>query len=150
MLGGLSKLGEVLIRHYFYALIIFSFFVMGSVSLVGILREGDSHVGDSGLFDEFNQTFNKIDSVTADVEAIQDSIENSDSDWGIWGVLNALIQSAWQTLKGVFSSLEVVAALFTGMTVMFGVPSWVGATALLLLTVVIAFGIYGLIFQKET
>jgi len=96
----------------------------------------------------FNDTFNVYNSLTTSVGSLQSSVEDTEQDWGIYGVVNALVGSAWNALRLLFSSLSFMNAVFVGLG-LFGVPSWVGGLATLAVITIIAFAIYSSIFKAE-
>jgi hypothetical protein len=81
---------------------------------------------------------------------LQEGIAGATPDPGVFGVLNSLIQSAWQILKLMFSSLAFMTTVWGGLYTIFGVPVWVGALIGSLAIILIGFTIYSAIFQKDT
>jgi len=140
---------EILPRHYLIGIILFTLFIVGGVSILAEFRNSDAGFGDSDRFNEFNQTFNKLTEVTESTETIEDNIVNAEVDEGIFGVLNSLISSGWQTFKLLFTSFGFMEDALAGLTTFFGVPAWIVTLIILLVTVVIAFAIYSAIFQRE-
>ena len=76
-------------------------------------------------------------------------IENADKDFGTFGVWNALVSSAWQSLKLLITSWGFMAAVLTGLNAFFGVPLWIPAVVSLFITVTIGYAIYSMIFRKD-
>lgn len=142
-------MAEILPRHYIFGIIAFTFIIVGGVSIFASLHSDDPTFGDSDKLTQFNRTFNVMDDVSDNVGNLQTNIENADSDFGLFGVLNSLISSAWQTLKLLFSSFSFMGAVFSGTTTMFGIPAWIPTLAGLVITIIIAFAIYSAIFQRE-
>jgi len=133
---------------YILAIIIFTFFILGGVSMMAELRQSDSTFMADENSRAFNNTFNVYTSLDTSVTGLQSSVEDAGNDWGIFGVVNALIGSAWNALRLLFSSLSFMNVVFVGLG-MFGVPSWVGGLAGLTIIVIIAFAIYSSIFNSE-
>ena len=133
---------------YILAIILFTFFIMGGVALIGEFRSADPTFMSDPQTVAFNSTFNRYSSLTTSVNSLQSSISDAGNEWGVFGVLNALIGSAWNALRLLFSSLSFMNAVFLGLG-MFGVPSWVGGLASLVVVVIIAFAIYSAIFRTE-
>ena len=144
-----SRKGRVLVSNYLLALVIFTFFIVGGVSMYGSLGEGNPTMLNSTKYDEFNATFNKVDDLTTGVGSLKSGITAADTDFGAFGVLNAIISSAWNSLKLLFTSFGFVETMLVGLTSIFGVPSWVVGLAILLITLVIVFAIYSAIFQTD-
>lgn len=141
-------MAEITSKHYLYGVIMMMFFVTGGVVLLSSLKtynpamDGDRDIG------EFNQTFNKLTDVSNDVTTLQENIQ-ADPDWGLFGALNALIQSSWNSLILIVQSFSVLQTAFTGMSTLFGVPSWIVGVIGLMITVTLVFAIYSLVFQKD-
>lgn len=141
---------NILPSQYIAGILIFVLFISGGVFMIGSFMDNDPTIVDSSKYQQFNGTFNKLDDVTNTVDNLQDNIENADTDFGIFGVLNSLISTAWNTLKLLFSSLGFMNAVFGGLYSFLGIPFWVGNIIISLVTVMICFAIFGAIFQKDT
>ena len=138
------------IRDYIIGIIIFTFFIVGGVSVIGMFKDKDASFGTEDKFQQFNSSFSKLDTVTTSVNGIETSITSSDNtQFGVFGVLNALISTSWNTLKLTFSSFSFMNDIFRATSTVFGVPSWIPAMIILIIVVVIAFAIFSAIFQKE-
>lgn len=133
---------------YILGIIFFTFFILGGVTMMGELRQSDATFMADENTQAFNRTFNVYTSLDTSVSSLQSSVEDAGNDWGIFGVINALVGSAWNALRLLFSSLSFMNAVFVGLG-LFGVPSWVGGLASLTIIVIIAFAIYSSIFNSE-
>lgn len=142
-------MAEVLIRHYVTAIIIFALFVVGGMTLLAKFGDSDPTFTNDSNYARFNSTFNKINEVSTSVNGLQTSITDAATDFGAFGVLNALISASWQTLKLMFSSFSIMNGAYYGLSSFFGLPSWVPAFLILAVIVVISFNIYSAIFQRE-
>lgn len=142
-------MSTVLPRNYLYGIILFTLFVVGGSAMLAEFSKSDPTYLQDDKFTEFNKSFNVMEDVETQVDSLQDGIEGASTDFGLFGVLNSLISSAWQTLKLLFSSLSFMTSVYLGMNTVFGVPLWVGGLIGMLVTVLIAFAIYSAIFQRE-
>jgi hypothetical protein len=140
---------QMLPRNYIIGIIIFTFFIVGGVSILGMFASVDPTFTNDEKFTEFNQTFNKLNEVSTQVDNLEKSITEADTDFGAFGVLNALISSAWQSIKLLFSSLSFMDGAFEGLSSVFGVPGWIPALIITLITVSLVFAIFSAIFQRE-
>lgn len=136
-------------RHYILGIVMFMFVIVGGVSLLGMMRSDDSTYGDSSQLQEFNNTFNQLDLVSDRVGSMQGTLSNASVDGGTFGVLNSLILSGWQTFKLLFSSFGFMTGVFNGLTTFFGVPAWIPAIILLVVTIMLVFTIISAILQKD-
>lgn len=145
-------MAQILLRHYVIAIIVFSMFITGIAGIFTQIRSIDPDYGESTEITQFSATFDKLNDVNDSVTAMKDSItgnELTDTDVGTFGVLNALIGGAWQSLRTIFSSFAFMETAIGGLYSYFGVPSWVGNGILLIITTIIIFTIWGAIFQRE-
>jgi len=142
------RMAEITPRHYLYGVIIMMFFIVGGMAMLAEMNDGNSKLN-TGMSDEFNNTFNRLGDTQSQVDVIEGNINNADTDLGVFGVLNALISSAWQSLKLMFTSWAFMSAVFSGLTAFFGVPVWIVSIIGMFITITLAFAIYSLIFQKD-
>jgi hypothetical protein len=142
-------MADTLPRHYIIGIVMFGFLIVGGMSMLGIFAGTSDTFATGEKYTQFNNTFNVLDDVTDQVESMEESITEADTDFGIFGVLNALISSAWQTLKLLFSSLSFMDGVFFGLSSVFGVPGFIPGTIILLVTVILIFAIFSAIFQRE-
>jgi len=135
-------------KTYIYGIIIMMFFIVGGMSLMSQFVSFDDHLDNTSELYRFNQTFDKLSTVSEKVDGIESNFE-SDPDWGLFGGLNALIKSSWNTFSLMISSWGFMGDVFGGLTSIFGVPSWIISIIGLLISVTIAFAVYSLIFQRD-
>lgn len=143
------KQGKVLPSQYIVGIIFFTLFLVGGISILASFRDVDDTFIDDDKFTQFNNTFNKYDTVRDKASDLQSSVVNADTDFGAFGVLNSLISSAWNTLKLIFTSFGFMTTVFGGLYSFFGIPSWIGNLIISLVSVVLVFAIFGAIFQKD-
>lgn len=112
-------------------------------------QQSKATYADDDKFTEFNQTFNVYQDTSTKIGDLGDSISNSDSDWGILGVLNGLILAAWQSLKLLISNWAFMNGVFFGLSTIFGVPSWIAGLIIMAVTVMFVFALYSAFFQRD-
>ena len=142
-------MGEVLLRHYLWAILVFTLVIVGGVSMIGILNDSGANFDNNQKFIDFNDSFNRLNEVTASVEGLQSDIQGAETDFGAFGVLNALISSSWQSLKLMFNSFSIMNDAYNGLSTVFGLPAWIPALLILAVIILIAFIIYSAIFQTQ-
>ena len=141
-------MAEVEPKHYIIGVIIFGMLITGGLSLMSMINEKDPTFINDDKFSQFNESFNQFDDTTDAVGSLESNIRTTGSDFGVFGVLNALISSVWQTLKLLFSSFSFMNNVFYGLSYVFGVPAWVSAGIISIVTVIFVFFIYGLVFRQ--
>jgi len=146
----MNKKGVSDIGNYIISIIIFTFFIVGGISMIASFSSYDNtFIGDAEKYQEFNNSFNTYDDIQDNVGDIESSIKNTEADAGLFGFLNALIGSAWNTLKLTFSSFTFMTSAFLGLNTVFGIPVWIPTLIGLIITIIIAFAIYKAIFQVQ-
>jgi hypothetical protein len=136
-------------RTYVYGIIAFVFVIVAGVSLVAMFAEKNPAMVTGSTYSQFNQSFNKLADVTTQIGVIQNKITNVKTDFGVFGVLNELVNSAWQSLKLLATSLDFMSDAYGGMTTVFGVPAWIPSLIVLFVVAMLAFTIWSAIFQSE-
>lgn len=140
---------EVLPRHYILGIVIFMFFIIGGITLINNFSNDNDDFLEADKYDKFNKTFNKLSIIDAKVDTLESGVKNANTDMGLFGVLNSLINSAWNTLKLLTESLNFMDTVFEGLSTIFGVPIWVSQVIIMIVTIIIVFAIYSAIFQRE-
>jgi len=134
---------------YITGILIMTLFVIGGVSMMAEFRKVDPTFARDKEFGSFNNTFNIYVNVSERVGNISSSLENADSDAGLFGVLNSLIMNSWTTLRYLVSSFDFMDGLFKQGALLFGIPKFIPAIIISVITVMIVFAIWGAIFQRE-
>lgn len=141
--------GRILISNYLFGILVFTFLVVGGISMIDLLRVDSPSMINSTKYSVFNSSFNKLDEVNSGVGGLKGSITNANPDFGAFGVLNALISTSWNALQNIFISFGFIIDMFTGLTSVFGVPAWIVGLMGSVVSIVIVFGIYAAIFQTD-
>jgi len=143
-------MAEILPRHFVYGILVFTFIIVGGTVMMSEFNSVNPDFMDTDKFTEFNNTFNTLEDVTTSVTGLETGIEGTDVDAGTYGVLGGLINSAWNTLKLMFTSFAFMTTAILGLdTFLPGMPSFIPAIIVLFITVLLAFSIFSAIFQRE-
>ncbi len=149
-------MANILPRHYITGIIIFTLLIVSGVAMMTSFQGENSEFmsdTDEDTFEKFNQTFNVMEDLTTEVDALKTNIEGEEEDAGFFkeafGFLNSLISKSWNTLKLLFTSLSFMNAVFGGLSVVLGFPYFLPILLGMLVTVLIAFAIYSAIFQRD-
>uniref|UniRef100_A0A6M3LIX9 Uncharacterized protein n=1 Tax=viral metagenome TaxID=1070528 RepID=A0A6M3LIX9_9ZZZZ len=134
---------------YIIGILVFTFFIVGGVSMMSILRTSDPTYANDPKFEQFNDTFNVYSETSEKVSALGTGITSSDTDWGLLGVLNGLIMAAWQSLKLLLLNFSFMNTVFNGLYTIFGVPAWISGLVILGVTVMFVFSLYSAFFQRD-
>lgn len=143
-------MSEVRPSNYIMGIVIFTLVVACGVGMISEFRAKKPTFVDDTKFEEFNNTFNVMEEANTQVDSYQTNIESSeDVDFGVFGVLNALIRNSWQVLRNIFGGFSFMDSLFTNAGKMFGIPTWVATSIISLITIMFAFAIFSAIFQRK-
>jgi hypothetical protein len=137
------------IRNYIIGIVIFTFFIVGGVTMMGILYADKPSVTNDTQYVAFNQTFNKITDVTTQVEGIESGIKDAQPEQGLFGVLSSLVSTAWNSLKLIFTSFNFMDDVIGGLSTVFGVPAFIPSLILLMISLILVFGIWKAVFQTR-
>lgn len=145
----------ILPRHFFYATVVFVFFITAIVATLSMVTE-DSPTGvpdlmESDRITEFNRTFYPED-FQSNVGELQDKLEGLEVEQGggIISVSIAMISSAWTMVKFIITSFGFMDDSLTGMSALLGVPVWVPPLIIMFLIILFVFSILTIIFGKES
>lgn len=141
-------MGTADIKNYIIGIIIFTIFITGGIHLISTFAEEDDTFLDDEKYTQFNSTFNKRTELHTSIDNLEGTVVNADTDFGVFGVLNSLISTAWNSLKLIGSSFSFMTTIIGGIYTFFGIPIWVGSLILSIITIVIIFAIWEAIFQR--
>jgi len=143
-------MGKTLIRDLLFSTTVFLIFIVGGISLLSILGDSDSNYVNDPLYENFNKSFDQSSEFYSTIDNLEGGISDTKtSDFGVFGVLGSLINSAWQGLKLTLTSFGFLDSIFKGANYIFGIPYWVTALVGTLVTIVLVFAIWSAIFQRE-
>ena len=136
------------ISSYIIGAIIATLIVSGGLYIIADIAGHDPSFIESSEYTEFNNTFNIKQDLDSKVGNLTSSFD-TEPEFGVFGVLNGLISTAWQSLRGIFSSFAFINSAINGMSSYFGIPAFIPQLFILIITVMIIFAIWGAIFQRE-
>lgn len=138
------------IKRYIIGVLLFGLVIVGGVGMLGTFFAKDSTFGDSQQFKQYNKTFNKLDEVNSQVSNLQSNVEGSaSSELDIFGVIPALVNSAWSTLSIILSSFGFMTSAYSGLSTFFGIPAFIPVIIGSIITVMIIFALYRALFQRS-
>jgi hypothetical protein len=134
------------ISKYLYAAFIFSFFIFGSVTLISQMNTGS---GNQAEIQKFNSTTNKLEELNTQTNIMTSNIDSGIGETGTLGMINQLITTAWNTLKNIPTTFVIITETITSMSGLYGIPSWVLGILTSVIGIMILFGIYAAVFQRD-
>jgi len=139
----------VKISNYVIGIVLFVLVITGGVAMLGMFKEVDSSFANDAVYSDFNETFNVYSDVSNSVANLEAGVTNSTPLFEKFGVINSLIGSAWNSLKLSVTSFKFMNSVFGGLTTIFGVPAWIPALIILIVSVIFVFNIFGLVFNRN-
>lgn len=137
------------LKNYVVATIIFTFMVVGGVSIVGLFGFSNPDFANDPSYVKFNQSFNNYNKVVTNIGSLNSAVQGTSPDQSVWGIFETLLNSAWGGLKLIGNSFGFMSDSLLGVNGLFGVPSWIITLATLLITVSLIFGLYYIITKVE-
>lgn len=136
-------------KDYLIGIVLFTFVIMGGMLVITEFNNKSPVFASDDDIVKYNSTFNTFDKITTQVDGLKGNIEDADNDFGLFGVLNSIIGSTWQAVKLFFYSFSFMDDIFYGMSTYFGVPTWVPTLIITLITIMIVFAVWSLVFNRD-
>jgi len=137
------------ISTYVIGMIMFTFFIITGLSLLNDFNNEPQYTIDNDKLTAFTDASDTYDNLNSTLTNLGSGILTAEPDVGILGALNALIQTAWNSLKALPTLFSFMNVAYTNMANFFGVPSWIPGLIILAITMMILFVIMSAIFQTE-
>lgn len=122
--------------------------ILGGIDLIVQTRSVEPSVLADDDFSTLNRTLDKYKDLDETVDDFEENIESAEPDFGIFGVINGLINSVWSVLRNIFTSLGFVRTIFSSLYTFLGIPSWVGNLLMSIITIIISFWIFDIVFRR--
>jgi len=140
-------MGEILPRHYFFGIIIFSLVITSGLAIMGTLSK--EQIDNDPRYEEFTASFDQMENINNTLLGYKGKVEQTDkSVFDSLGVIGSLASTTWTTLSFMGNSLSFMDDTYNGLE-LFGVPSFIPQILMLIVIVIIIFTIWSAIFQME-
>ena len=143
-------------RHYLYGFIMFTMAIMvglGLMSHVNLVENNLLNDKEAEDYHFINSSFQKYNDLNSSIYQLKSSVEvNQDAGWfeKTLGVLGSLAKASFNSTLLLFSSFGFITDVFGSISILFPeIPYWVGGLLVLLITVLITFAIFTVVFQRE-
>ena len=143
-------MANVLPRHLIYGVIMFTLMIVGGVGMMASLNDdSDSLLAESEKYAQFNKSFNTFNEVTEGVDSLDDSLGGTNPDVKDGTFLGDLIRGSWNALKTIGKTFNFIYVMLGELDDFFGIPSWVASLIGACIIILLIFGIWSAIFQRE-
>lgn len=137
------------LKQIWISVVIFTIFIVGGISIMSLFMSDNPGMIPANDFSEFNNSFNTYADLNSQVGSLDNGVRDTNStDPGQFGVLNGLINSAWQTLRTTTVSMHFIYSTLGAIPLMFPVPVWFMTLVGLIITITVVYAIWGAIFQR--
>lgn len=135
-------------RTYLFGIIIFTFIIVGGVTMLNSFESAATTPVATAEFEAFNSNFNRLQKLETEIGNLESKVTNASIDQGEFGTINSLITTTWQGIKLITINFDFMDASINALNQPpFNIPTWATSLILLLITVMIIFSIIGAILQ---
>ena len=137
------------IGDYIISTVIFAALILCTMGIFGALNANNAaYIDDPELYNNFNNTFSTYDKLESQTSEMKGQLENSTIDNSqAFGAITSLFNTGYLGLKYILTSFTAMNTVFNGLSTILGLPPWVSAILILLVTVFVIFGIYKVLFR---
>lgn len=141
-------MGVLEIKDYVVGIILFMIVVVSVIYISQTFVDNDENgYMSQDQLDKFDSLFNKSSDVIEQTNSLKSNVESSNNtDFGTFGVLNALAGSSWQAIKVTTTSWSFMEKILFGLSDMFLIPRWLMSFIYSIILIIIIFSIYDAIF----
>ena len=138
-----------MISNYVVAIIIFSIVIISGIGIIYQFASVDNTFMPNDEISNFNSTFNKYNEINNSVGDLKTSITDSKAEPSIFGVLDGLVTTGWSAIRSTYSSFNFMTSSFNQLSYYLGINQQIIYLLASIITVLIAYAIFKLIFQTE-
>ena len=142
-------------RDLMIAGIVFVFFIVSGISLITLYNAELGAVMDDDMLEDF-KVFNRSSdlasansSFTHSLDRLEEAANEDNPIFAAFGVAGALLEGAWATMSNLVDSFGFITTAIGNLDDVFGVPTFLIGILSMLVTTIILFMIYTLIFAKK-
>jgi hypothetical protein len=137
-----------MLRDWLIGLIVFSMIIVGT-STFYISTMNSYNVTNTNLrqysTEDFNQTYSMMDNMEEMSGSMEKAVKGGGTSWLDTSLLVA--EGVWVAIQLPFQSINWIITLAGDASKEFGLPSWVGGSAIIILTLAIIFAIMAAAFK---
>jgi hypothetical protein len=128
---------------YIIGFVIFLFFIVGGINLIGLGQNQDPTIIDGTTFQNFNKTFAKTALMDSKVNQLKETITTQKTGWSaVTGFFDTILGTIWNSIKLIFDSFSFLPEILTQIGVFFGLPAWIAGLTVTLITIMLIFAIW--------
>lgn len=149
------------ISSYLIGIVIFTIIIVSGVSMFAIYSNEDPTFTNDSKFIAFNNSMNKLSDVNTQINSLQSSIEDTNDSSNFFaeqfGFVDDLVGKSWRTMKLIGSNFAFMNSAFYGFVDLVGGENSkasgylkvVAALVISIITLIIVFGAWSALFQRD-
>jgi hypothetical protein len=97
-------------------------------------------------YDSFKEKMDQSDNLNQSVSGLESLVKGSAS--GPLGVISAIVNTLWNGIKTIFSSVGFLGTMLESLSELLHIPSWVGTSLFMIVTLLLVFWLIDIIFRS--
>lgn len=131
------------IKNYLVGLVLLLVIMLSGGYIFGTFYTHSSGL-DASMYVSFNRTMDRSANLTNTVNQMQSSVTENEAA-GVLGYLNAIVGVTYHALQALVQSIGFVGLMFGDVAGQFGVPPFITALLLLIVTIIVVIAIWSAI-----
>jgi len=136
-------------RHLLFGVVVFLFVMLAGFGIMNEMVSKDTSIVTDTQLVNYTQTFDKYAQFESKLTVFKNSSKNQGVNPGIFGFLDALVQNSWNVLGTLYDTVGFMNEILSGFASFVGVPEWVATLGFALISILIAFSIFSVIFRWD-
>ena len=144
-----------LMRNIFIGILMGFTIIVGSVAFMAKLQDADNRFMSADELRKFNTTFAQYNTIESDADVIRGNLEDTQaatdkdtlSQW--LGISEALVKSAWSSVKFIFGSITLTSNLLIGLGTYLFLPAWATGAIVTSIVITIIFTVLYFVFKVK-
>jgi hypothetical protein len=149
------------IRDHFIGISIFVIVVLCGISIITLINSGDPNgdgsdaipnLVDQSSLNSFNRSVNVANKLNDDIVHLSEAIANLKPKLDLVSIITlpvAFVQTGWATISFIIDSFSLMTTPLSALSGFLGIPEFVVNIVVGMLSLILIFGVLGLIFGKE-
>lgn len=135
--------------QYLIAIVIFSMLSLAGISFMSEMRASNPTFSNSTQMSELSNTFDKIEEINNRTNQYNSLVATTDNnDFNIFGFFIGLIIRLMQGIKNMVESMNFMDVVFKSGLAMIGLPTWVSAAIITIITIAISFALINMFMRR--
>lgn len=146
------KKGEIKPRDWIISVGIFMVIMaIGIQAISGADTDSPGYISDTQNFEAFNNTFSRYQEYVDQLNETNEEVSQITAGESnpLFNFINVIFNRGWETLRQLSTNFAFLTAILSGLSGAFGVPLYITATFIALVTAIFTFSILAVIFNRD-